>query len=339
MKKTLITLSILTLPLLADDTFNLELSKTNAFLNEPILATFTLSYPKDKKPRFIKFSEVRAKGFLIKKIDEKKSTTNNLEQIKYRYALFAQVAKELKFNYQTVKIARLEPKTSMVIWKSLDTNEQTINILPIPKDTTISGDLELNVKSKQRDESIFDLTITLKGIANFNDIEPFKLDLKDATIYNTKPKVSYYIKDGKLEGNFTQKITILSKSRVKIKPITFSYFNTNTKMLEFLKSKELILTPKSATFSYKNLLWLIIGAIFGSILTILAIFIKKQNPLKKLPLEQQISLCKTQKCLYKTLLPYINRYDLYDIIKRLEENIFKNRNYKIDKKEIIKRVR
>ena len=338
MLKVLIILTTLITLSLANDSFSLKLSKTKAYLNEPIVATFSFSYPSKDKPKYIKFSLKDNQNFLAKKIDEKTTISNNTTTIKYYYLLFPQYAKELTLNSQTIKIARLEPKTSMTIWTKLTTKEQTIKVLPLPKDITISGDLMLNIDTKKREQNIIDLNITLSGLANLEDLKPFKLNLKNATIYQTKPTIKYKILNNQPFSTYTQKITILTNSNLTIPPLSLKYFNTNTKMPETLQTKPINITLNKSKFTKNELIALIIGIIVGILIAILLKFIRQKSLLKKLPLHQKIKLCQTQKCLYKTLLPYINRYDLEEIIKKLEANIFQKQNKKIDKKEIIRKI-
>ena len=334
-KRLIILLIIYIMPIVAKDSFSLELSKTKAYLNEPLLATFTLTYPKDEKPRFIKFEDLKSRGFLIKKIKESKEQVKGLEIVKYFYKVVPQTTGDIVFKIQSIKIARLEPKTSMIIWKKLESKEQNIEVKAIPSEVFISGDLTLSVSSKKRESNILDLTIKLEGKANFGDIKPFKLDVKDATIYYAKPKIKYSVNKD-INGTFSQKITILSNKDVTIPAVNFSYFNANTQMIELLQSKATKLEVKNRVDLKTKLIWLFLGVVLGLILALLLYLIKFKKVKSHLPLIAQIKLCTTKKCLYKTLLPYIKEYDLDYIISALEENIYEGKDIKIYKKDILK---
>jgi len=336
LKRLLIIFFVSSFYLFADDTFRLDLSKKEAYLNEPIVATFRLTYLNKSKPRYIKFEDLRSRDFLIKKVSESKESDKNYTTISYNYIIIPQKSGSLEFRYQRIKVARVEPKTSMIIWKELESKPKKIDVLPISNSNLIAGDLALNVSKKELKNSATEIEITLKGVANFDDIEPFKLKLNSATIYSNKPKVEYNITKGVLFGRYTQKFVIISSSDVKIDKFKFSYFNTNTKMVENLESKKIeIKSPNSR--KKIDYLWLFIGVVAGVFLTVTFFYIKRVK--RVLPLKSKIKACVTRKCLYKILLPYAHIGELRDIIDKLENSIYLNSDIDVSKKEILKALK
>ena len=334
--KILLIILLLPISIFAKYSFNIELPKKEVYLNEPILATFTFRYPSSNKPRYINFKEPKAKDFIIKKLSQESSKSGENSIIKYKYLLIPQVAKELKFPNQILKYAILDSKTNYPQWSSLSTKESIIKSKAIPINTNISGNLTLEVNSRKKDKNIALITIKLKGIANFDDIKPFKLNISNTTIYSSKPKIKYFTKDNKLQGEFVQKITILGSNKIVIPKINFKYFNSNTKLIQVLQTKTDIINLATKKKNYfQNALYLLVGIFFGLLAPLLLKLINRV----KIPLEQKIKLAPTQKALYKLLLPYGNEHNIQDIIKKLEENIYSNKKDKISKKEIIKRVK
>jgi hypothetical protein len=70
-------------------------------------------------------------------------------------------------------------------------------------------------------------------------------------------------------------------------------------------------------------------------LTLLFINLYKKEQKTPKPITIQIKKTKSDKELYKLLLPYTNDEYIKDKIQKLEANIYKNANNKIDKKELI----
>jgi len=333
--KFIISLFLMLFAIYAKDNFKVELSKNNAYLNEPIEAKFILEYPTKDKIRYIKFENLNSKGFITKFIKKINTKDKNISKITYYYLFFPQ--KIIKtFKSQEIKIARFDPKSSLIFWKTLNTKEQNLTIHPLPSNVVITGNLELNSTFKKESNGIYNLTLLLKGLTNFSDIEPFKLDVKGkVTIYSNKPKIEYKIINDKIIGSFTQKFTILSNDDFFIDKINFSYFNTSSQMLEYLTSKSY--NVKVSNFSLQNIYYLIFGFILGAFVVMLLFklrFIKNS-----IPIEKKIKYAPTKKMLYKTLLPLIDKYQIDDIIKELEESIYNNKEFKISKKDILKRLK
>jgi hypothetical protein len=84
---------------------------------------------------------------------------------------------------------------------------------------------------------------------------------------------------------------------------------------------------------------LFFGIILGSLITF--IILKNKNTRRKQdrPIDIQIKKARGDKELYEVLLPFVQDPFIDDIMKKLEENMYKNTKNKINKKEILEKIK
>jgi hypothetical protein len=265
------------------------------------------------------------------------------------------------FNFERVK------------WKSLFTNELEIDVKPLPSGADIYGNYKMNVsvdKQRVKANEPINLTITIKGIGNIDDIEEFKLDIKDAIVYTDKPKKKIYTNNKEELGEFSQKFAIVSDRNFTIAPIEFTFFDSETKSIKRVKSRQfdievinkLIKTepaklekkeaeiqkePKTKiVYKKASLTQIILSAIGGFILGLLSLFLIQKFSNKpedktqtELPLSKRIKKSKNEKELLSVLLPYTNRSKkLKKVIKELEENLYEGKKHKINRKDLVQNI-
>ena len=321
----------------AKDRVVLFLSKSKAFLNEPILTKFVIK--SDNKPKYITLQKFSDNNFYDKLIKEGNITkVHNYYQKEYYYLLAPQATGDINIPPIEATISLIQEKTGFLIHNSYKTKPKTISVFDIPSGLNISGNLNIHLKQENNTtkpkEPIY-YTLTIEGYGNLDDIKAFKLPLKGATYFTDKPRRIYSIKDNKkLQGTFIQKFTVIANNSFKIEPIKFKYFNTQTQLEETLYTMPINVKIDKPLLKKKEWIILGVGFILGVILTILFLLIKR---FKKKPsnLALAIKMAKSQKELYNILLPYSNNPKLKKYIDLLEENLYKKAKHKIKKRDII----
>jgi hypothetical protein len=217
-------------------------------------------------------------------------------------------------------------------------------------------------------------TISIEGEGNVDDIRKFEITIPDAVVYADEPKVESSLQNGKYYGRFTQKIAIVADHDYTIPAVEFTYFDSETQQKVTKKtapiqikvkgggtkvsaavpkvetSKQLqkeIKASESEKSSVKEVaqksegsmkyLYLIGGLIVGSGLTYFLLTYRnggrKREPK---PILQQIKKAKDDKTLYTLLLPYAKEEGyIRQVLQKLEENLYKGANHKIDRDEIV----
>jgi len=257
-------------------------------------------------------------------------------------------------------------------WKRVYSNDLKIRVKELPNNTQIFGDFSIDAKvDKNRVDAgkAVNVTLTIKGIGNIEDIEKFDPKIEDAIVYADEPKISSHLEGEKNVGTFTQKIAIVSDHNFSVPSFSLSFFNKDENRTKTIKTKPIkieviggakitkpavLSTPKPIVTTKPNttkeekiqkkskdynivyiLLAFIAGALFSYLLSKFSN--KDHNKTKKTkPLSAQIQKAKDDKTLFSLLLPYANESKIIkESLKKLEENIYKNANHKIDKEVIL----
>jgi hypothetical protein len=341
---------------------NLKTSKKKAYVGEPIILTLQFKYKNGANIIDANLADFEMNNFWVKKLNSPKPYQKG-DYVVYdsNYLIFAQKSGELTIPNQKIDIAT-RTRNFLTSWKKVFSNNAKLDITPLPNGTNILGDYKINAsvdKTVVNANKPTNLTITLEGFGNIDDVDPFNLELVNEVVYSSKPEVKSFIKKNKYGGKFVQKISIVGDKDFTIPAIKFSYFDIKTKTIKTIETKPFKIevkgqvkkeTPKIETNgttietqkvivktvdSNIKYLYGLVGLILGGAIVYLLLTrnIKKEKVEK--PISKKIKQAKSDKELYDILLPYSQNKDITTYIKILEENIYNQGEIKIDKKELI----
>ncbi len=117
---------------------------------------------------------------------------------------------------------------STIEWKKVFSNEEKLHVDPLPDNLEVFGHFTIKADVDKHEVSAnkpVNLTITIKGEGNVDDIKKFDPDIPDAVVYADEPKIETGLRNGKYTGTFTQKIAIVADHDYTIPPLSFSYFD------------------------------------------------------------------------------------------------------------------
>jgi len=100
--------------------------------------------------------------------------------------------------------------TNQLDWKSVFSNSLSLHVKPLVG-TNLYGNFDIKVSVDKTDidsNQGANLTISITGTGNFDDIEAYALKIDQANIYADKPAVKTFIDGEKMGGNFRQKFSI-----------------------------------------------------------------------------------------------------------------------------------
>ncbi len=254
-------------------------------------------------------------------------------------------------------------------WKKFISNKLYIHVKPLPNNLEVYGNFSIKAtvdKTEIKANKPVNLTIKINGIGNIDDIKKFTLDINDVVTYSDEPKIKSGLNSGVYGGVFTQKVALIADKNFTIPTLKFSYFDKNLKKVVTKETKSIEIkvkggekqeiTPQLKTeqneiattttlapmqqnkISHeRGFLYLLVGFLLG-ILTSISYTKFKNRKTKKTetPIIRKIRKTKSDKELFKTLLPY-GKDDgfIKSILESLEKNIYTQGTIKIDKKEII----
>ncbi len=226
-----------------------------------------------------------------------------------------------------------------------------LTINPMPVETDIVGNFSINTivdKTVIEGNEMVQVFVKVKGKGNFNDIEPFLLNLNNATSTTSDPIIQIYPQNDTMEGSFTQKFYIgNAQGDFIIPPFKLSFYNLQTKSIQTIKSKPISIEVKNPIIknsirggkeefktdtkkgSQMYSLNLLIGFLLGIISILILQMIKKKNFSKK------IVNPKNHKLLLQKLFAYKGESNNIDLlIEKLESKLYKNQKITISNKEI-----
>ena len=338
-----------------DIVLDVNFSKTTAYVGEAILVTFKLKY---KNSYYIVKTDT--KDFYINHFDiQEQKEIKSYKQDDYmikkkKFLLFPNLAGEYIIPKLLINVAMLEDKTNRIKWYKIVSKEKKLNILSLPSNIDIQGNFKI-IASVDKNTTIENKPINLKikvsGSGNIKDIDSFKIELKDAVVYSTKPIITTKFTNDIYKGEFIQNISIIADENFTIPSISFRYFDKNKKTIVSIKTKSIDIKVKKSPIknynkyvkqkiiyktedSYIKYIFAFVGLIFGIFITFFALKPKKIKKDEK-SLELKIKKSKNNKELYTILLPYANNNKIVKIINDLEKNIYTNEKNKINKKELI----
>ncbi len=342
---------------------DINISKKQLYLGEN--AVLTLKFIKKADAQSIQIQRPYIRNFLIKEIGSKDLKKDNEEIVIYKFLLIPQKSGQYNigpFLAQVGKLVKTATDDFMGLqiasmkYQNVYSNKLKVNVEPIPSGT-VYGDFNISIKSKQKIDANEPnkIKLTISGCGDFYSIEPFTLNIKNATVYQGKPKLNLHITNNKLCGSFTQVFTVIANRNYKIPSFKLKTFDGKIKTIF---SPEIDVQIKNAPATIKTdtknlftnpmpkepnrhinlayflliaLISLIIGIIVG--IVIVKLYAKIKNS----------EITKIKKADEKELLNILKKYEendkIKEIMQKIEENIYKNSQNKIDKKEIIKIIK
>ncbi len=358
-----------------DVILEINATKTNAKVGEPIELKLIFKVKRGVQLSRVNIVPPKLENFWAEQIrGEQKSTDGVYDIVTYRFLITPQKSGTLKIPPTYVNVGKAvrgansfnDPFFGTSIrWQKIYSNEITINVEPLPNNLELYGHFLITAKVDKKVVNAnepLNLTIKVKGEGNLDDIKKFDIQVPNAMVYNNEPKVYKRVVKGKHTGEFKQKVAIVAENNYTIAPIKLEYFDSKLQKVVVVKTNPIFIKVKplksTTTTSLPtkqkielannntqapsipqansiNIIYLVASFLTGVALTLLFINLYKKEQKTPKPITIQIKKTKSDKELYKLLLPYTNDEYIKDKIQKLEANIYKNANNKIDKKELI----
>ncbi|MFA7610455.1 MAG: BatD family protein [Sulfurimonas sp.] len=335
-----------------DFVLELKSSKDELYVGESFDLTLTFKQRSDAEAVDSEFTPPELKGFWVKS----ESQPKRYQESKYTiteivYTLAPQRAGELKIPKAQMRIASRGSRASSwgdwiptIKWKTYFSNELAFNVKPLPSGVNLVGDFKISAivdkRSIKANEAI-NVTISIEGDGNLEDIKSFKPDMEDVAVFDEKIAI-----EGK---KLTQKLVFVAERDFIIPSFSLKYFDLKTKEIKEIFTKEIeidvlnekakeklkvkkepepmqkvALTQKSEHDNFTLVLVFIVGLILGALLMLF-----KPLSITKKPKSGTI---KEPRVLLVKLLPFREDKDVAKIVEALEKNIYHGEKIEIDKK-------
>lgn len=336
------------------------------YVGEETTIDIVFKYKEHTNIRRIQIDELVINGFAIKRLKSVKPTKQQ-GYIVYKESYIVSPLKTGNFtiNSHKVTIGTNSQQTdffgmTLLKWQKAYSNTVSIKVLPIPQDIRVIGDFNISAtidKTQTAPNKPINMYVSITGYGNTEDIENFKLDIQGVSVFSEAPTT----KRAKNSTIWTQKFSLISESSYKIPQMSFKFFHKSTKTIKTIKTKSFDIkvvgkttakpkliekpkkpkkpkTKKSINTDYRYY-YGFAGLILGGLIVLLYLkFVPKNR--RELENDTQIAIKKSKndKELYVVLSKLDNARIISDILDALEQNIYKNTKYKINKNDIIKRL-
>ncbi|QOP45257.1 protein BatD [Sulfurimonas paralvinellae] len=347
---------------------SLKPSKEELYVGEPFVLNLELKQSKNAAVVDSKFIEPDFKGFWIKaKSQATRQETPEYIITRASYKLAPQREGNLTIKPAQLRIATRINRRDMwgsfmpqVKWRNYYSNEVKIHAKPLPNGAKIVGDFTISVKADKTEitsNEAVNVTVTVKGEGNLEDIGTFKPYIDGVNVFDEKIEI---------HGDaLTQKLAFVSDKDFTIPPFKLAFYDLKTKQVRQIKTEPIHIKVKGsanassslnikkeepkitikkaketsvpATQNSVNYIWLAVVFISGLVIGIALMFFK---PFKIARKEKSFNI-KDEKLLLLKLLPYKDEdEEVKKIVDILEGNLYGGKKEKIDKKllkEIIKK--
>lgn len=338
----------------------LETDKEKVYVGEAIVATVVFKYKVGINLVDAKLEPFKPNNFWVKGLQGGEPKEENGYMVyKSSFLIFPQKSGNLRLENQLISVALKDVNSYDTKQLKVFSNDKVIKVLPLSSGLSVQGRYTINATVDKTETSSNDptnLTISIDGFGNIDDIEEFTLDLPDQVVYSSKPTITSGLQDGDYGGTFTQKISIISDKDFEIPPITFKYFDKTTAKEVNISTTSFVIkvtgkkkTPakvleqgvvQTVTSNQEDrntkYFYGFGGILFGALVTFLWMRKKAiQSAPKERALDVAIKQSKTDKELYDLLLPYSQKVELKTFIEHLEENLYFGKTNTIDKKALL----
>ncbi len=377
----------------------MQVDKKEVYVGEPVKLSLIFKHLPQTNFAKVELAEPNLKGLWAKKLPPAPQKVENGYIIEtYSYLLFPQQAGSFTIPATFARLGSISQSRhrgglfddpffndpffssafgNNITWKKLYSNDLSITAKPLPEGLEIYGDFTLKAtvnKHKVPANKAVNLTITIAGEGNLDDIEKFDPTIDNAVVYADEPTVNASATEKGYRGVFKQKIAIVADTNFTIPSLSFSYFDKKSHTKKTLHSKEIAIEviggttqtkvnsvveekptkPTLSTSATKQAtaksvvqvddktryIWLVAGIMIGVILTLLYSLLSQRlsqpKKQKTYSIIQQIEHAKDDKTLFNLLLPFTNDDSrIKEVVHKLEKNLYKNGNEKIDKDDIL----
>lgn len=341
--------------------------KKEVYVGEPFSVILNSKIRRDMKVIDSKFEPSDMNGFWIKKQQqEPQSTEGDYVNTKITYVLAAQQAGEMTLKPASMNLAQQAAANDFlggvgneVKWSRYLSNSYTIKAKPLPAGIDIVGhDLELQAnldKIKVNQNEAVNMTLTLSGSANFEDLGALKPFMANVSVFEDDAKVEHFIKDGVYKSEYVKKIAFVGDKSFTIPPIEIKYFDTKTASIKTLRTQayhvEVLRQVKGEkngalkiekgekeqskpffeNFTQFTSFAMALSAFFGFLLGVAVMFFK---PFFNKEKHEKLVSNRDLKLLLTKLMAFKEDAEVRDMIEVLEQKIYLKKVLQLDKSKL-----
>ena len=290
---------------ISNSSFSIEMriKKNSVMQFEAVPVEFIFKRKESFDARELRFTPPKFDGFWVKEGKKSKpEQRNGMIVQKVNFFIFPQKSGSLEIEPARVDVGSINKSrdifsrlTNQLTWKTVFSNSISLQVQKL-EGASLYGSFDISVevdrKKIEQNEGV-NVVLKIVGSGNFDDIEPFVPEIKNANIFSDKPEVKLIAADDVMRGEFIQKFSISSLEGFIIPPFSITYYDSKTKKIitkstkpidvyvnSIAKEKSVQLKSSEPKIVYKeksNYLSLLLAFCAGILLTFLVLFLRKKD--------------------------------------------------------------
>lgn len=225
--------------------------KQSVVENEPLYIKYICRFSDRAELYAVEFDPlVESEAYSIRLLREQTQIEDNRRVLTYEFVLYIHQAGEQRFAFETImkKTSQKSIENTVIGRDNGEYAEYTQElikqkeiIIDVKKSTAeVVGALELATKSDEKEREAllpYHLEITLKGVANFEAIEPIEFVIDGVRVFSEEPKIQSKLYKNGYIGEWSQKFAFVSDNNFTIPKWELKYYDLKSRSLKKLSIK------------------------------------------------------------------------------------------------------
>ena len=375
----------------ANFVLEMSLNKEEAYVGEGVDLTITFKRKINARAEKLQLGEPELENFWVKKIEKvEEGREGDYVFQKIHYLIFPQKSGAFSFPAIEALVGKSVKRkrgndpffndpffgslTRQLSWQKVFSNEPSLQVKALPNGLELYGNYKIEAHADKKEVQAnkpVNLTITIKGEGNIDDIKKFDINIDGTIIYADEPKISSRLIHNIHQGEFTQKVAIIADQNFTIPSLSLKYFDKSTKQTKTIetepinikvmggiqgvaKTSSIEVSPTTIIQSQKpqkksevkviikkedayiKYLFLLIGLLLGVGGSYGFYHLKNRVTKQEHDKVKAIKKAKSDRDLFDILLPYAKENQVIaKALDKLEANLYRGGKHKIDKEELM----
>jgi hypothetical protein len=223
-----------------------SINKKNAYVGEAVHLHYRCQFNAIDELHVIEFNPVgKYKDFDIYLLSESEKIIDGKRVNDFEFVAFLKNSGLVEFNFDVLmKKTNQDSINNTVLGRDNAEfaqfskrliKQKKISIEVLPNNTKLVGNFKFKVK---KDKPIVDayepyhLELIIEGVGNLNVLETQDINILDAKVFTTKPKVNYALTKSGYKGVWSQKFAVVSGGDFEFEKIGYKYFQSSSKKVK-----------------------------------------------------------------------------------------------------------
>ena len=235
----------------------LALDKNESYVGEALTLSISFKAKQNARADQVQLGEPKLENFWVKKKEEVKHSAEGEYVVQtLTYKLFPQKSGEYTIPAIETLVGKIQRRqrqsggffddpffnsmTQQLHWQKVYSNSLKLKVNPLPNGLELYGNYQIQAKVDKQKVQVnkpVNLSISVKGEGNIDDVKKFEFDIANVIIYADEPKISSKEVHGIYQGAFKEKIALIADQNFTIPTLELKYFDKVTKTVKTVRTK------------------------------------------------------------------------------------------------------